>query len=225
MKWGFISASLLLACITSLNALSVQAATGCPSNLDAPKPLPGQISVGDIRSWLGTKENFELGEYSDVILCDKEVAILAQVTFENRGRNFAHAVLLIRPHKRTAVELTATHFTITNLSGANNPTIVDLTAESFGHGRLEGLSTLVQFNGDKPITLHEQSYYNKEGACLENEACDSVSLEWIYKQDEAGPFLVEKIINSTTMNDRPMSHEQITNRYRYTVNPQFNKIN
>lgn len=224
MKQGLIPAVFLLACITSPHSFSAPASTACPSNQDAPKPLPSQISMGDIKSWLRTNETFTLIKHDDVILCDKETALIAQAEFENRGRNFDTAVILIRPQQHSAIELAAMQYEITNLSGTNNPTIVELTKEASGQGTLEGSIALVQFRGDRPILIHEQDYQDKSGACAENETCKSTLVEWSYETKDDGQILVEKIINSSTMNDKVMSHEQITNRYRYTLVPQFNKI-
>lgn len=222
MQHHWLKTIFILGIVITQNA---NAESGCSGiNPFAAHTIEKQVTIGEIKSWLRTASDFNVGEHDIIRLCSSEAAIIANLEFEDRGRNFNYAVVLIQPNQRKATELDMGSYSITGLAGKDDPTIIKITTEDSGQGNFEGSLSLVQLQGATPILLHTQSYQDNSGRCGDGTACEFVSVEWAEDKDEDGPILVETITNSTGPDHENLTHIKQVNRYRYTY-PEFNKIN
>jgi len=149
-------------------------------------------------------------EPAPVYLRNKELAYLATATFPGRLGDDSRQVLLIRPdlqEVREAGEAVRDNFVVLDIAADGVNEVMALATRS-NHGTVNGMRSIVQFDGWTANVLHQAASGDNLGACGHGPGspkCFEISVEWIFSdldQDGIDDLIEKRITSSGPSEDR-----------------------
>jgi len=191
-------------------------------------------SNAQIQEWWKATPNEQMiinGAPMKITLRSKEVAYLAHVTFLSRGRNFMSQTVMIRPAMKQVREVgdpVKQDCSVHDLDRDGISEVETVTMGS-GQGYTEGMMSIVQFDGWKPVVLHQVKFSDNSGCCGAGDSlcgqCEAVEVSWQFKDldNDGKDDLVEEIVTKKGPSQEKMQGVGTTNKYLFR-NKVFTKI-
>jgi hypothetical protein len=165
------------------------------------------------------------GKPEKIGLLNKETAYLVPVGFYERGRNFIWHIIMVRPNINEIREIDDSVQRNIIVHDINHDGISEIETVSLGSGQgsTMGVRSIVQFDGWKPIILHQKEFYDNLGCCGKwgCGSCKSIDVKWSFTKlnsSDDKEYLIEEI---KTMQGSKINN--YTNRYFFQNNA-FSKI-
>jgi hypothetical protein len=123
-----------------------------------------QPSMATIQTWWKTQSDEKmtpLSELFPIFLRNHEKAFLLEVLFNNRGRNFRHHVVMIRPQLKEMREVVFPVDKDIVVHDFNHDGVSEIESGSVGSGQgvVNGRKAIVQFKGWNPVILYQIYFY------------------------------------------------------------------
>ena len=183
----------------------------------------GHPTEAQVRAWLDSAEDLYLYKSTPIVLTTGEPAFLVETEFPQRGRNFSHGVVLVRPRLRQAREIegiAGSRF-ITVRPERGGQTFVALDEVASGQGTVEGRKVLYVFDGWRPVALLRSEFRDNLGNCGLTESsdpCHAREVEWTFTDvnGDGKPDLVETVTTKSGPNAKALRTESsVVTQYLY----------
>lgn len=183
-------------------------------------------SKQDVQTWWSAKSTEEMtieGDLKDIRLLNKEVAYLVPVSFYQRGRNFIWHMVMVRPRLKEVREVDDPVRGDIEVLDLNRDGVSEVIAVSLGSGQgtTIGVKALVQFDGWKPIVLHESGFEDNEGAYGEkSDRFHSRSVEWKFSDLNGDGIddLIEEVTTQKGRKDKSPITTKVRHEYLFKEN-------